>query len=180
MQTLTKRNRIREENKSIGKNQPNQKTMDKSPLNIKLDTELSQLLKRCSAIEKRTVSDIVNSLIQPYLVKYRFDSLEEWENAREMMEMEKLMTDFDKNDNFDPNHIPFDTQIIGLRRKLDDLDREIKNSGASTPSTELQKLRFSLVEELSFAETEALKKQRHTRTEHSETWKKTCTEIPLK
>jgi hypothetical protein len=152
--------------------------MDTSPpANIDLDQDLSQLLKRCASIEGRTVSDIVNSLVRPYLVKYRFNSLEEWENAREMMEMENVMRDFDKNDNFDPNHIPFDTQIMGLRRKLDDLDREIKNS--AVPSAELQELRFSLVEELSFAEAETLKKQRDNRAEQSEIWKRICKEIPI-
>jgi hypothetical protein len=110
--------------------------------------------------------------VRPYLVKYRFNRLEEWENAREMMGMENVMRDFDKNDNFDPNHIPFDTQIMGLRRKLDDLDREIKNS--AVPSAELQELRFSLVEELSFAEAETLKKQRDNRAEQSEIWKRIC------
>ncbi len=151
--------------------------MDKPSVNFKFDNDIFQLLRRCSSIEGRTIIDIVNSLVEPYLAKYRFNSLEEWESAREVMEMQNVMRDFDNNENFDPNHIPFDTQVIGLRRKLDELDREIKSS--TTPDDKLQELRFSLVEQLNFAETETLKKQREKRVEQIKIWEQTCKDIPL-
>ncbi len=91
------------------------------------------------------------------------------------MEMKNVMRDFDNNENFDPNHIPFNTQVIGLRRKLDDLDREIKNS--TTSDDKLQELRFALVEQLSFAEAETLKKQRQKREEQIKIWQQTCKEF---
>lgn len=152
--------------------------MDTSSPNIEIEKQLYQLLKRCSSIEGRSIDDIVNSLLSPYLAKYKFNSLEEWEDAREMIEMENTVVDFQKNDNFDPNHIPFDVQIMGLRRKLDDLDREINNS--VKPDPKLKELRFSFVEELNFAETETLKKQHVKRAEKVAIWKKTCEKIPLK
>jgi len=151
--------------------------MDTPHENIKIEKELYLLLKRCSSIEAREINDIINSLLSPYLTKYKFNSLEEWESAREIIEIENTVLDFEKNDNFDPNHIPFDIQIMGLRRKLDDLDREIHNS--STPDPTLKQLRFSLVEKLNFAEAETLKKQHAKRAEKIELWKKTCEETPL-
>lgn len=151
--------------------------MDTAPALIEIEKELYQLLKRCSSIEGRPIGDIVDSLLSPYLAKFKFNSLEEWENAREMIEMKNTVVDFQKNDNFDPNHIPFDTQIMGLRRKLDDLDREINNS--TTPDSKLKELRFSLVEELNFAEAETLKKQLDKRAKEIEIWQKTCEKIPL-
>jgi hypothetical protein len=152
--------------------------MDTTPANIEIDKELYLLLKRCSSIEAREINDIVNSLLSPYLAKYKFNSIEEWESAREMLEIESNVLDFEKNDNFDPNHIPFDTQIMGLRRKLDDLDREISNS--PTPDPALKELRFSLVKQLNFAEAETLKKQHDKRAEKIALWKRTCEQITLK
>lgn len=151
--------------------------MHNSSYTIEIEKELYTLLQRSSLIEGRTISDIADSLLRPYLKKYRHNSLEEWESVQEMEEIEKVVASFQKNEGFDPNHIPFDTQIIGLRRKLDELDREIANN--KSPDLKLKELRFSLIEELNFAEAETLKKQRHKRVEQSELWKTTCDRIPL-
>lgn len=154
--------------------------MQKSPQKqntITINYTLYQLLQRCAEIEERSVDDILHSLLMPYLRKYRHDTLEEWQEAREREEMEKMIRDFEADDGFDPNHIPFDTQVLAIRRKLDDLEREIQAGGKERP--DLEKIRFSVLEDLNFAEQEALEKQQQEQARKSEKWQQVCTKFIL-
>ncbi len=144
---------------------------------IAVTTEIYQLLRRASAIQKTTIADIACKLLLPHIKKYRCNSLEEWETQRDMMEMEDIAEELASLGNFDPNHIPFNTQILGIRRKLDELDKVIKESDEQ--SAELEELRFSLQQNLNYAEKEALQKQRDKRAAESALWSKVCREIPL-
>ncbi len=150
---------------------------DKQHSSIAISGKLFSLLQRCSHIEERGIDEILSSLLTPYLERYTNDTLEKWEEVRDLHEREKILRDFEINDNFNPNEIPFSSQILGLRRKLDELDREIASSHTSRP--DLEQLRFTLVEELNYAEKDALQKQRDEYLALSERWRSVCTKIPL-
>jgi len=154
--------------------------MAKEP-NSKYSVDVSEriftLLSRFAEIDGRQIPEIVDSLLQPALEKYSSNTLEEWEEIREKEEMEQLLNEFQADNSFDPNRIPFDRQILGLRRKLDELAREIQQSSEQRP--DLEKLRFSLLEELNFAEKEALEKQNNERNEKSRCWREACRKYPL-
>lgn len=144
---------------------------------VEIDHGLGQLLKRCSAIEGRALGEIVSAVLTPYLQKYRYATLEEWELARDTAEISKAAVELETGDGFDPNSIPFDTQILGIRRKLDDLQREIE--AGDRPRPDLEQLRFTLLEDLNFAEKEALQKKQEERRVLSAIWQQKCNEIPL-
>lgn len=144
---------------------------------INIDYRLGQLLRRCSAIENRDAGEIVATLLTPYLQKYIHPTLEEWELARDTAEITQAVAELESGDGFDPNSIPFDTQILGIRRKLDDLQREI--AASDSPRPDLEELRFNLLEDLNFAEKEALQKKQEERRLLSAKWQKTCDELPL-
>lgn len=150
---------------------------DKQHSSIAISAQLFSLLQRCSHIEGREIDEILSSLLTPYLERYANDTLEQWEEVRDLQDREKILQDFERNDNFNPNEIPFNSQIFGLRRKLDDLDREIASN--HTPRPDLEQLRFTLVEELNYAEKDALQKQRDEYLALSERWKSVCVKIPL-
>ncbi len=144
---------------------------------LTIDHQLNQLLQRCAAIEQRNVDDILRSLLMPHLRRYTHDTMEEWQEVQEREEMEQMMADFARNDGFDPNDIPFETQILAIRKKLDDIEREIRIS--DQPRPDLQELRFSLLKDLNFAERDALEKQRQEQASKSRRWESVCRKIPL-
>jgi len=135
---------------------------------------ISPQISKVVAIMKNTA---LNSILTPYLEKYSYDTLEQWEEVKEEKERERVLQDFEINDNFNPNEIPFNTQILGLRRKLDDLEREIRSN--QTPRPDLEQLKFTLLEDLNYAEKEALQKHQDERMALHEKWKSVCAEIPL-
>lgn len=153
------------------------KEKQKAGRSIEIEKDLYVLLQRCAEIEEKKIGDVIRSLLLPELQKYSHNSLEEWEQAEESMEMNKIVRDFTESAGFDPNHIPFDLQILGLRRKLDEIDRQIQTS--VQPNLELEKLRFSIIEELNFAEQDALKKQQDERAKKILQWKEACRKFPL-
>jgi len=144
---------------------------------IKVDDTLYALLRRCIEIEARSLDEIVDSLLRPYLAKYSHNTLEDWEQAKEASEMDEMLRQFGEESGFDPNHIPFDRQILGIRRKLDELDREISSKSEADP--ELEKLRFSILEALNFAEKEALEKEQRARALKSKKWAEVCHKIRI-
>ncbi len=144
---------------------------------IKVAPQLYTLLQRCSLIEAREIDEILETILSPYLKRYAHDTLEQWEEVREMEESQQILRDFERNNNFNPNDIPFNSQILGLRRKLDDLEREIGTS--QEPRPDLEKIRFTILEDLNYAEKEALQKQKDDYESLSKKWKSVCAKIPL-
>lgn len=144
---------------------------------VAFEPYLYLLLHRCSLIEERPIDELLNSILTPYLDKYSYDTLEQWEEVKEKKERERVLQDFEINDNFNPNEIPFNTQILGLRRKLDDLEREIHSN--QNPRPDLEQLKFTLLEDLNYAEKEALQKHQDERLALCKKWKSVCAEIPL-
>ena len=144
---------------------------------IKISPQLHALLQRCSLIEAREIDEILESILGPYLKRYTHSTLEQWEEVREMEDSQQILQDFERNDNFNPNEIPFNSQILGLRRKLDDLEREIGSS--QEPRTDLEQIRFTILEDLNYAEKEALQKQKDDYESLSKKWKSVCAKIPL-
>ena len=153
------------------------KTSRPDTADLRISRRLKLLLQRCAAIEQRSVDDILQSLLMPHLQRYSHDTMEEWQEVQEMEEMEQMIADFAKGGEFDPNRIPFETQILAIRKKLDDIAREI--AGSEQPRTDLEELRFSLLEDLNFAEREALEKQQRQQSSQSKRWKNVCRKIPL-
>ncbi len=144
---------------------------------VSVTPHLFKLLQRCSKIEMREINEIITSLLGPYLEKYTYDTLEQWEEAKETLELQKMLGEFEVNDNFNPNEIPFNTQILGLRKKLYDIDREIETSKSTRP--DLEHLKFTILEDLNYAEKEALQKQQDEHLTLSEKWKSVCSQIAL-
>ena len=144
---------------------------------IKVAPQLYTLLQRCSLIEAREIDEILETILSPYLKRYTHDTLEQWEEVREIEEGYQILQDFERNNNFNPNEIPFNSQILGLRRKLDDLEREIDSS--QKPRPDLEQIRFSILEDLNYAEKEALQKQKDDYESLSKKWKSVCAKIPI-
>ena len=146
-------------------------------VSLRIPEQLATLLQRCAEIEERSVDEIVEELLGAGVKKYRFDTLEEWEDSRQMEEMDQLLHQFQRDNSFDPNAIPFDHQIIGLRQKLDALEKEIE--AAAETRNDLEQLRFEILENLSLAEKEALERQLKERESLSRRWKDVCRRLKL-
>lgn len=144
---------------------------------IRIDSRTHTLLKRCAAIEGKSMVQIVSEILSSTLKKYSFDTLEQWEQAREMQEITQVVQAFESDDGFNPQQIPFNTQILGLRRKLDDIDREIATS--ERPRPDLENLKYGIVEELNFAEKEALGQEQERYASLARKWEDVCREIVL-
>jgi len=144
---------------------------------IELDPRIHTLLKRCEFIEGKSISDILTHRLLPYLQRYSHSSLAHWEEAEQREQMKNMLSQFEADNNFDPNHIPFDRQILGLRRNLDELEKEIAIS--PVPGQDLEKLRFKIIKDLNFAEKEALEREQQKRKDRALRWQEAVKKYPL-
>jgi hypothetical protein len=147
---------------------------DRTTVSFHIDKKLYVLLKRCSAIENLPMSRIIDSVIRPYVEKYQFDTLEEWEKADEL---KRFLQSVEEEPEGPSEEEMIAAEAEALRTTLDKMEKA-RNEGKLTDE-KYEYFKNHYIGELSKAEDEALENRRKKREEKIRKWQKVCKEFPI-
>jgi hypothetical protein len=144
---------------------------DRVTISLHLDKRIYSLLKRCSEFEKQPMSRIVDQVLEPYVIKYQYDTLEEMEigedhRLRDLAEEEEI-----ERMTYEP---PADSHLASIAEMLSSLEGK-----QDAPIRAIEEMREYYTMKLSESEKERIQQIQEERLSESERWKKAVAKYPL-
>jgi len=150
---------------------------DRTTVSFHIDKRLHGLLKRCSAIEDLPMSRIIDMVLRPYVEKYQYNTIDEWELAEEIQSLE-AQDDHKETFYYEPTEEEkIKYAADQLRNSLEKLDKR-KAEGKITEERYEQIKDFYLSEydQASQGALEAAKREREAKRRK---WESACKDFPL-
>ena len=149
-------------------------------VSLHLNKNLYTLLKRCSKIEKRPMSRIVDQLLENNLDKYQFETLEKWEAEEEHRRMlEQIEAHEEQDQEYDQDHapLPIDAIVERLKKNLESLEKLKPNQNISRGKIAAWKA--DILSKYKKAEQDAHKQHKERKKRRANHWRDVCRKLPL-
>lgn len=144
---------------------------DRVTISLHLDKRIYSLLKRCSEFEKQPMSRIVDQVLEPYVIKYKYDTLEEMKIGEDYRLMELAEKEEIEEITYEA---PVDSHLYSIAEMLSSLEGK-----KDAPLRAIEEMREYYTMKLSESEKERIHQIQEERLSESERWKKAVSKYPL-